>query len=62
MPFRTSDELRLAREHHLGSLRRLNDFSNSWSHADRQRGADTINNLKTQLAEIDAELLMAGAA
>ncbi|MCV4287920.1 hypothetical protein OH708_08385 [Pseudomonas capsici] len=62
MTFMTTDELLQRRDELAESLDLLYERSDSWSRADRIRGAATIENLNQQMFEIDQELEMAGAA
>lgn len=46
MPFRTSDEPRLARERRLGSLKLLNAHSNTWTGVDGRFGVVYLQNVR----------------
>lgn len=62
MTFMTSNELRIAKAAHKENLLRLYQHQSSWRGKDAELGAATIANLERQVEQIDAELLMAGAA
>lgn len=62
MTFMTTDELLSRRDELAESLDLLFQRSDKWGREDRIRGAATIENLTQQMAEIDQELHMAGAA
>ncbi|MCO8166883.1 hypothetical protein NJC40_03700 [Pseudomonas sp. 21LCFQ02] len=62
MTFMTTDELLQRRNELAESLDLLYERSDTWSRSDRTRGAATIENLTQQMADIDQELEMAGAA
>lgn len=62
MPFLTTAELMTAKAAHKENLARLYEYRDSWRGKAIATGAATIANIERQLAEVEAELYMAGAA
>lgn len=61
MPFMTTPELQAHHRHLLNSINQLEQAAPNWGPEERPRSTATFRNLKQQVAQVEAELHMAGA-